>query len=181
MSEQRQQGWMGETGGPGRSEPAPAFDLEGHLFYWLTKVMGRRDRQLADELRRFGLRVAEWRLLALLHGRSRASIGEAATDSGVDQTTMSRIADRMVEAGTLLRVPDAADMRVTRLALTPAGEALFASVWPVVDRLNREALARLPEGSVPLLCLAFGTICQTMEESWLEKGTRKGARKTAPA
>jgi len=184
MADDRQQG-AGSAGEGPRSEPEPrpsaapspagSFELEGHLFYWMTKVMGRRDRQLADELRRFGLRVTEWRLLALVHGRRLVSIGEAATDSGVDHTTMSRITDRMVRDGTLLRVADATDMRVTRLALTGAGEDLVTQVWPVVDRLNREALARLPEGSIPLLCLAFGTICQTMEESWLDKGARKGA------
>ena len=157
-------------------EPGPGeFALDSHLFYWMTKVMGRRDRQLADELKEYGLRVTDWRLLALLKGRGRASIGEAAADSGVDHTTMSRIADRMVRDRLLSKVSDTADMRVTRVALTPKGEELFEDIWPVVARLNSEALARLPEGSVPLLCLALGTVCQTMEESWATKVPRKKA------
>lgn len=152
------------------------FQLEGHLFFWMTKVMGMRDRQLAGELRRFGLRVPEWRIIALLQARQSLSIGEAATITGLDHTTMSRIVDRMADNGRLLRLADANDLRVTRLAATALGSALFKQAWPTVARLNNEALARLPTGSLPLLCLALDRISAAMEESWTVKGGRRTSR-----
>jgi DNA-binding MarR family transcriptional regulator len=149
-----------------RAGAAELFDLDHHVFYWMTQVMGRRDRQLGAELRRHRLRVPEWRVLALLKGRQPVSLGEAAVTVGLDHTTMSRTVDRMVRAGRILRLSDTADMRVTRLGLTAAGARLFEQVWPIVLRLNREALARLPEGSIPLLCLALREMGRAMDESW---------------
>ena len=46
-----------------------AFDLDSHVFYWLTQVIGARDRELTQGLRDFGLRVPEWRALAALYAR----------------------------------------------------------------------------------------------------------------
>jgi hypothetical protein len=39
-------------------------------------------------------------------------------------------------------------MRVTRLALTAAGERLFSRIWPTVARLNEAAAARLPPATL---------------------------------
>jgi DNA-binding MarR family transcriptional regulator len=165
-----------------RAEASDAFDLEHHVFYWMTQVIGRRDRQLGVELRHYGLRVPEWRILALLKARQPMSLGEAAMTVGLDHTTMSRTVDRMVRAGRLLRLSDAGDMRVTRLGLTAAGARLFDQVWPIVLRLNREALARLPSGSVPLLCLALREMGRAMDESWQSsRQSRNGMAEGRPA
>ena len=43
---------------------AASFELERHVFFWLTQVIGARDRELAQGLRDFGLRVPE---LSLIH------------------------------------------------------------------------------------------------------------------
>ncbi|MGH7006405.1 MAG: MarR family winged helix-turn-helix transcriptional regulator [Alphaproteobacteria bacterium] len=127
-------------------------------------------------MRRYRLRVPEWRILALLKSRHSLSLGTTAVTVGLDHTTMSRTVDRMVRAGRILRLSDTADMRVTRLSLAAGGVKLFEEVWPIVARLNREALARLPEGAAPLLCLALREIQGAMDESWRqarEKGKRK--------
>ena len=65
---------------PPRANGAPPlddFELERHIFFWLTEVLGRRNRLLAPALKPFGLRVPEWRddidlareaLQRLIHG-----------------------------------------------------------------------------------------------------------------
>jgi DNA-binding MarR family transcriptional regulator len=146
--------------------PNPPFKIERHVFYWMTQVVGRRDRQLNAELRRFRLRVPEYRVLGILRARQRLSLGEAAMTIGLDYTTMSRTVDRMVKAGRVLRVTDVADRRVTRLALTAEGKRLFDQVWPMVSRLNDVACARLPEGAMPLLCHALSEMVRSLEDSW---------------
>jgi hypothetical protein len=56
--------------------PADAsFELDRHVFFWLTQVIGARDRELAEGLRDCGLRVPEWRALAALHSRQREARG----------------------------------------------------------------------------------------------------------
>jgi DNA-binding MarR family transcriptional regulator len=130
---------------------APVFELERHPFFWLTQAIGSRDRRLAQALRGHGLRVPEWRVLASLYARRRCSMRELADLATIDRSTLSRTADRMVHAGWVVRMSDARDQRVTRLALTAAGERLFARVWPAVERINRAAVQGLPEGAVDML------------------------------
>lgn len=142
---------------PPLPEPPPAgpFALDRHVFYWITLVIGRRDRQLSGRLRPHGLRVPEWRVLAYLYSLPNSPMGDVAEAAALDHTTLSRTVDRLEVSGLLARQPDAADLRVTRLALTAKGQARFADVWPVVDEMNRAAVALLPEGAVDLLCLAL--------------------------
>lgn len=128
-----------------------AFELDNHVFYWLTQVIGARDRELTQGLREFGLRVPEWRALAALYSRERCTMSELADLATIDRTTLTRTIDRMQDSGWLSRVADDNDMRVTRLELTAAGRKLFDKVWPEVQRLNELALAGLPKADIEQL------------------------------
>ncbi len=132
-------------------EPRPAFDLERHVFFWMTQVIGSRDRMLTQELKSVGLRVPEWRVLASLYARRRCSMSELADTATIDRTTLTRTVDRMQRSGWVTRLSDSEDMRVTRLALTAAGERLFGRIWPSVEQLNRAAVAELPEAAIDML------------------------------
>ena len=128
-----------------------AFDLDRHVFYWLTQVIGARDRELTQGLREFGLRVPEWRVLASLYARQHCTMSEVAELSTIDRTTLTRTVDRMQEAGWISRLADSEDLRVTRLALTAAGRKLFDKIWPTVAKLNELALAGLSKNDIQLL------------------------------
>ena len=143
----------------------PRFDLDTHIFFWLTQVISRRDRQLAAELKPFGLRVPEWRALASLFSKHRLSMSELADFSAIDRTTLTRTVDRMARAGWVMRLSDASDMRVKRLALTGEGERLFTRIWPVVARLNEVARAGLPEPVIALLRWALEEMRRSLDES----------------
>ncbi len=146
----------------------PAFELDSHVFFWLTQVMGARDRRLNAELKGFGLRVPEWRALAALYSRRKeariCTMTELADLASIDRTTLTRTVDRMQEAGWLSRGADGEDMRVTRLALTPAGERLFARVWPTVSQLNDAAIAGLSPAMVERLRGALAQMKSNLDE-----------------
>jgi DNA-binding MarR family transcriptional regulator len=125
-----------------------AFDLDRHIFYWLTQVIGARDRELTQGLRESGLRVPEWRALAALYARQKCTMSELADLATIDRTTLTRTVDRLQDAGWLSRLADSEDMRVTRLALTTSGKKLFEKVWPTVARLNDLALAGVSKADV---------------------------------
>ena len=137
--------------------PRHAFDLDRHVFFWLTQVTAARDLQLASALKPFGVRVPEWRALAALYARHRCTMSELAELAAIDRTTLTRTVDRMQDAGWLTRLSDGDDMRVTRLALTAAGQRLFGRIWPLVERLNRAAVAGLSASAVEAL---RGTLAQ---------------------
>lgn len=141
----------------------PDFVLEQHLFFWCTQILDRRDRQLAAALRADGLRAPEWRILATLHSRHRLSMSELADLTSIERTTLSRVVERMVRAAWVMRLTDASDARVTRLALTASGERLFARIWPSVWRVNERAVAGLPEPAVGLVRWALQEMCRNFD------------------
>lgn len=142
----------------------PVFELDQHLFFWLTQVIGARDRRLNQELKGFGLRVPEWRALAALYSRKHCTMSELADLASIDRTTLTRTIDRMEHAGWLERLSDGADMRITRLALTGAGERLFSRIWPTVSRLNQAAVAGMPAETVERLRAALTRMKANLEE-----------------
>ena len=91
-------------------------------------------------------------------------MSEVAELASIDRTTLSRTVDRMEAAGWLARVSDADDLRITRVALSAAGEALFGRVWPVVRRLNESAVAGLPTGAVPTLRAMLARMKSNLDE-----------------
>jgi DNA-binding MarR family transcriptional regulator len=127
------------------------FSLDRHIFFWLTQVIGSRDRELAQGLRDFGLRVPEWRALAALYSRRGCTTSQLADLATIDRTTLTRTVDRMQEAGWIERLADDADLRVTRLALTASGKKMFERIWPEVQRLNELALEGLPKSDIQSL------------------------------
>jgi MarR family transcriptional regulator, organic hydroperoxide resistance regulator len=131
--------------------PAADFELDRHVFFWLTQVIGARDRELAQGLKDFGLRVPEWRALAALYARRGCTTSQLAELSTIDRTTLTRTVDRMQEAGWIERLADGADLRVTRLALTAAGKKMFERIWPEVQRLNQLALDGLSKAEIDSL------------------------------
>jgi DNA-binding MarR family transcriptional regulator len=132
---------------PRQRDPSTAsFDLDGHLFFWVTQVEARRDLQVAEALAPHGLRVPAWRTLASLRARERCTMNELAELTALERSTLSRTVDRMVEEDLVVRLADDRDLRVVRLALSAAGRRRFDEIAPHIDALNRAAVAGLPDG-----------------------------------
>ncbi len=142
---------------------AASFELERHVFFWLTQVIGARDRELAQGLKDFGLRVPEWRALAALYSRRGCTTSQLADLSTIDRTTLTRTVDRMQEAGWIERLADGVDLRITRLALTPAGKKMFERIWPEVQRLNEIALAGVSNSEMELFKRVLGRMHANLE------------------
>lgn len=78
----------------------------------------------------FGLKVAEWRLIAVIaesDGLTQQAIGRR---TRMDKVTVSRAALSLIDRGLVLRAPNPQDGRSRRLSLTPAGEELYRQVAP---------------------------------------------------
>jgi DNA-binding MarR family transcriptional regulator len=95
------------------------------------------DRELADALRGAvarlhrrlrqssaeGLTPSQVSLLATVRRRGNPTLGELASAERVQPPSVTRAVGRLEAEGLLERVPDPADRRVARVALTPAGSA----------------------------------------------------------
>jgi DNA-binding MarR family transcriptional regulator len=120
--------------------PRPGFDLDNHVFYLFTQILGRRNRDLALDLEPLGVSVPQWRILAVLHERAGCTMNELADVTTVDRTTLTRTLDRMARDRLIGRRSDARDRRSVRLSLTAAGKDAFRRVLPLVVAQNERAM-----------------------------------------
>lgn len=123
-----------------RAAPAPSFEIESHVFYLFTQILGRRNLALAEKLKPLGISVPQWRILAVLQERAGCTMNELADVSTIDRTTLTRALDRMAETGLVARRGDARDRRSVRLSLTAAGKDAFRRVLPLVIEQNERAM-----------------------------------------
>lgn len=79
---------------------------------------------------RFGLRITEWRLVAVL-AEGGAMTAQALTGATrMDKVSVSRAAKALQERGLIGAAPHGEDRRSRYLSLTDAGRALYADVAP---------------------------------------------------
>jgi DNA-binding MarR family transcriptional regulator len=105
--------------------------LDAFLPYRLSVASNRVSDAIASSYRAlFGLRIPEWRLVAVLaetDGLSQGALGQA---TRMDKVTVSRAAAALHERGLIARRANPADQRSQLLTLTEPGRALYAEVAP---------------------------------------------------
>src|ERR1700744_5992590 len=89
--------------------------------------------------------LPQFRLLAVLADLGPAPSGRAARALGLDPSTITRLADRMVAAGHVARGTSPRHRGVVTLALTPSGRDLVAAA----DTWRRRELAQIMSRLTP--------------------------------
>ncbi|MCR9179850.1 MAG: MarR family winged helix-turn-helix transcriptional regulator [Erythrobacteraceae bacterium] len=122
--------------------------LAGFLPYQLSVASNAVSGLIAERYRkRFGLKVPEWRIMAVLGDR-----GDRAgpmTQRGLtaatlmDKVAVNRAARVLEERGLVARVPNPVDGRSHLLELTGEGRAIHGEVMPLALATERELLAGL--------------------------------------
>jgi DNA-binding MarR family transcriptional regulator len=92
--------------------------------------MGRYNAALREEMAKLGLTTTQMRSLAVLSVLDGILIRELAVYAVVQQSTLSRGLDALVQDGLVARLPDPNDSRATRIFLTDAGRKTFDQLWP---------------------------------------------------
>ncbi|WP_099867629.1 MarR family winged helix-turn-helix transcriptional regulator [Pararhizobium haloflavum] len=102
--------------------------LERILPYLANRLTFRMNQLLNKDLRRHGLTIANWRVLAVLDFNEKASVNELANYAMIEQSTLSRLIMRMEADGLLRRERVDADGRVRSISMTPAGRRKYETV-----------------------------------------------------
>lgn len=112
------------------------YDMDNGLGYRLGLVATRIKISLRRMFVAAGLDITpeQWVVLFRLHERQGQSQSELGDRSVKDKTTITRILDRLEHKGLAERHRDPNDRRTQRLFLTPDGEAVLASLMPLVHR-----------------------------------------------
>ena len=120
------------------ADPAhPDFLLAGSPLYWLARVAGRYRLDMELVLKPIGMDVPRWRVLAILSEHEPASVSELCDHAVIRLSTMTRIVQRLAEAGLVETRQREADGRVTEVTMTDAGREAAVSVHARASRIFR--------------------------------------------
>jgi DNA-binding MarR family transcriptional regulator len=119
--------------------------VDDYLLYLLARASFLISAEFHEQLRRKGVAVPVWRVLASLAGGAGETVTGLAEICLLQQPTMTKLLDRMVRDGLVARTTDARDRRVVRVTLTQRGEDMVGELVESARRHEGEVLARLPQ------------------------------------
>ena len=120
--------------------------LADFLPYQLSITSNAASSLIAERYRaRFGLKIAEWRVMAVL-GDAGAATQRALTEATLmDKVAVNRACKVLEERGLIARSPNADDGRSHLLELTDEGRAIHSEVMPLARDIEREIFSTLDE------------------------------------
>lgn len=123
------------------ADKSAAKDLyENFLPYQVARLAFLLNVDLIEKLRREGINVARWRILAVLAMGDGITIGEIIERAMMQQSALSRVLMTMEEEEYVRRVPRREDGRYVDVFLTEKGRTLFNSLDTIVRRRQNRLL-----------------------------------------
>jgi DNA-binding MarR family transcriptional regulator len=145
------------AGGP-RIESKQAADeslFDDFLPHLIARLAYDLNTDLIEKLRREGINITRWRILAVLAMGDGITIKEIIDRAMTQQSALSRALMQMEKENYVRRVPRRDDARCVEVYVTDKGRALFNSLNIVVRRREQQLLAGL---SPRVVATAFALI-----------------------
>ena len=118
--------------------------IDDYLLYLLARGSHAVSAEFHGTLRKAGVSVPVWRVLATLAGSQGETVTGLAESCLLQQPTMTKLLDRMVRDGIVKRMPDPRDRRVVRIQMLPRGEHMVKDLLVAAKSHEAELLARFP-------------------------------------
>jgi DNA-binding MarR family transcriptional regulator len=153
------------------------LNLDAFVPYRLSVLTNRVSNAIARSYsERFDLSVAEWRVMAVLGQVSGLSAGEVVRRTEMDKVQVSRAVAGLARRRRVQKQPDSSDGRVTRLALTSRGRAIYDEIVPRALELEEQFLA----GLAPDERITFNELIEKLSlESCRLHAAKNGSRRDA--
>lgn len=120
----------------------PKLALDRFLPYRLSVASNAVSDRIAQSYRRrFGLKIPEWRLLAILAELGEATPQALGAQTRMDKITVSRAAAALIARGLVSAGRNPADGRSHLLSLTADGTALYREIVPLARTLEQKLFA----------------------------------------
>lgn len=128
---------MGEQAQSGRR-------LADFLPYQLSVTSNAVSSMIAGQYRaKFGLKIAEWRVMAVLGDAGAVTQRELTEATLMDKVAVNRACKVLEDRKLILRRPNADDGRSHLLELTDEGRAIHAEVMPLARAMEAEIFSTL--------------------------------------
>jgi DNA-binding MarR family transcriptional regulator len=115
----------------------PTSHLEDHLGYWLRKLSNQVSSAFAQRLDRYNVSVANWVVLRVLLENEPLALKDIVSRVGVDQGALSRMVERMVDRGLVVRKESPNSRREVAISLSEEGRKLVPKLAQEADENDR--------------------------------------------
>jgi len=124
--------------------PAPANRLAEFMPYRMSVTTNAVSDLIAGEYRaRFGLKIPEWRVMAVLGDAGGLTQRELVGETLMDKVAVNRACKVLEQRGLVARSPNARDGRSHHLELTPDGRTMFEQIMPLAQGMEKRLFAAL--------------------------------------
>lgn len=139
--------------------------LADFLPYRISITSNAVSDLIAREYRsRFGLKIPEWRVMAVLGDVGEATQRELVAATRMDKVAVNRATKALGERALIQRAPNMRDGRSHHLALTPAGQALYGEIMPLALQMESQVLAVLDDAERSVLAALLGKVLRRADE-----------------
>jgi len=136
--------------------------LDRFLPYRLSVASNAVSTRISQSYRkRFGLKIPEWRLIAILAEHDSMTPQDIGQAGELDKITVSRAAAALIDRGLVAQRRNPVDGRSHFLSLTPDGRALYTEIAPAALALEAELL----EGFSTMECAALEELLRRIEKA----------------
>ncbi len=120
------------------------FDLEQRSTYRFWLLVTQMQKCLAHfYVARVGRPANAWKVVMVVGRRPHVSAAEIGRQTNLEPDKITRIVDRLVEQGLMLRAQESADRRRVRLSLTPAGRRVYRQLDDIRRAIEVDFLGAL--------------------------------------
>jgi DNA-binding MarR family transcriptional regulator len=134
-----------------QKKPFPRISAEALVSILRTAAV--LDHQLTDALKPFGITHTQYNVLRILRGAGAAGLcGREVAERMVSRVPdVSRLLDRMEDAGLISRERDPGDRRHVTARISRKGLAMLDEATPRLETVERARLGQLPGGRLQQL------------------------------
>jgi DNA-binding MarR family transcriptional regulator len=133
--------------------------------YLIYRITSQHNRLLRKRLKRSGINLARWRVLAVLQDNGRMNISQIVERTIIEQPTVSRIVDQLEREGLAFREICDEDSRFVQVMLTEAGERAFREIYPVATRHQEQGLQDFTQQEIQTLISFLERIQENIESN----------------
>lgn len=135
------------------------FRLTELLSYQMSIASNAVSNRIAQVYRdSFGLKVAEWRVMAVLGDAEQATQRELAAITLMDKVAVNRACKVLEQRGLAVRLPNRDDGRSHHLELTADGSVMHQQIVPLVRAVEQQLFAALDAGKKHDFCSLLAAI-----------------------
>ncbi len=128
----------------------------------LIRAVTLMNLRFKRDLKKNNMSHSHWTVMTYLARHGDSSLNEVARAAFIDQPSLSRIIEQMVQRDLVIRMPNPEDGRLLSLSLAPHGWERYKELALVAKQHADLLTAHMPEAEVVALRSSLQGICERM-------------------